>query len=870
MSAPRLRAAVTLLTCACGVAAVRGYFIPNPERLWPDGTIEVHEQLGGPAGPLLDGSASLNAAFETAIDTWNQYLGRIRFVPVRGSTAQIGDGNDINNVVLSDTVFGRAFDETTLATTTRWVDTRTNRRVEFDITFNSKWNWNAYCGAWRADVKDVVRVGLQQLGFGIGLGSPDRNDETVPALMNSTVGDQDTLTLDDISGAISMYGEGNPEPPPAAPNTVRQYTARTDATGTATFTVNGTRTLSVEFSDEVTGAAIPGTSAYLFSDPNGVAVAALVDRDGRYFTRMAPVRVPVVPASVIEGRAVRPVQVPVPAARRAEDGRTSSIITDAVTNVAASAWQNVQDTAERLLNSARAAQIVVEREITVAELSAGDFNPALDSGQDQVQDFAVQVLLKKLGTDSIVGTIWEAKQLFGLFTRNIDRVTTYRDVGWLGVQNLLYAKGYTANQTLRVTIVRIPGAPNALRNYTESMVSFTALEEPTEDTFLNPRPRGLISGSLVDATKPEQRITGRIEFVPAPPEDIHGYMVWTSNGFFATKPIPRGEYQLKAIARGYRTKFEYPTVAGEGAETRVTIRMVPIGISRIDVTPPAQTIRAGQATSFRATAYGGDNQPYSPAPRIFWKSDNEAVATIDRDTGGVRAIKAGTARITASADQRTSNAAVLTVERSTPCAYTVSPTGFTSPAAGGSGTVNVTTESDCSWTAASQSSYITITSVSGGPGNGSVRFSVGANATSAQRVGSMLIATRTVNVTQSGTTPTPSPAPSPSPTPSGGFDGTYDFTYTFPVGGGQTSTRTLTGFFVVRSGRITASDSSLTGTVDSAGGVSFTGSCPVQMIPDPGSAWTGTMTASPRAGSGTYRCNSPSAITGTWRVANAR
>ena len=90
-----------------------------------------------PPSTLIDGSASLNVAFENALQTWNQYLGRVQLVPVRGSTATPGDGDRVNNVFMATTVFGRPFESGTLALTTRWYNTTTNLRTEVDITFNS-------------------------------------------------------------------------------------------------------------------------------------------------------------------------------------------------------------------------------------------------------------------------------------------------------------------------------------------------------------------------------------------------------------------------------------------------------------------------------------------------------------------------------------------------------------------------------------------------------------------------------------------------------------------------------------------------------------------------------------------------------------
>lgn len=82
------------------------------------------------------------------------------------------------------------------------------------------------------------------------------------------------------------------------------------------------------------------------------------------------------------------------------------------------------------------------------------------------------------------------------------------------------------------------------------------------------------------------------------------------------------------------------------------------------------------------------------------------------------------------------------------CTYTLSPTGASPGAAGGSGfSVGVTTTSGCAWTATSNSAFITITSGSSGSGSGTVTYSVSANSGSA-RSGTMTIAGQTFTVNQ--------------------------------------------------------------------------------------------------------------------------
>jgi hypothetical protein len=85
------------------------------------------------------------------------------------------------------------------------------------------------------------------------------------------------------------------------------------------------------------------------------------------------------------------------------------------------------------------------------------------------------------------------------------------------------------------------------------------------------------------------------------------------------------------------------------------------------------------------------------------------------------------------------------------CTYSISPTSQSFNSSGGTGSVDVTTQSGCSWTAISNVSWITITSGSSGTGNGTVNYSVSTN-TGSQRTGTITIAGETFTVTQEGIT----------------------------------------------------------------------------------------------------------------------
>ena len=89
-------------------------------------------------------------------------------------------------------------------------------------------------------------------------------------------------------------------------------------------------------------------------------------------------------------------------------------------------------------------------------------------------------------------------------------------------------------------------------------------------------------------------------------------------------------------------------------------------------------------------------------------------------------------------------------QTSSACAYTLSSTSASYNSSGGSGTVNVTAGSSCGWTAASNAGWITITAGASGTGNGTVSYSVAANASSSTLTGTVTIGGQTFTVTEGG------------------------------------------------------------------------------------------------------------------------
>jgi Putative binding domain, N-terminal/Viral BACON domain len=81
------------------------------------------------------------------------------------------------------------------------------------------------------------------------------------------------------------------------------------------------------------------------------------------------------------------------------------------------------------------------------------------------------------------------------------------------------------------------------------------------------------------------------------------------------------------------------------------------------------------------------------------------------------------------------------------CRYTLNPNGASLGHVGGTVSMSVSTDSDCSWTSTATGSWITITSGTSGTGNGSVGFSVAPN-TGLARAGTITVGFTTVSITQ--------------------------------------------------------------------------------------------------------------------------
>ena len=197
----------SLITALLLLAGSRATFAfdTDGDRWTRNRSVMMHLSLGPPRA-LQDGFGSFNDSAADALSIWNQHLVHLSFRWIIGSTLPQSDSDTDNSVFFSNTVFGDSFGDNTLAITL--ISTRGSVIVETDVVFNSAELWDSYRGPQQGDVFDFHRVVLHEFGHVLGLDHPDQANQKVSALMNSTIGNLDSLTSDDIAGAHSLYDAG--------------------------------------------------------------------------------------------------------------------------------------------------------------------------------------------------------------------------------------------------------------------------------------------------------------------------------------------------------------------------------------------------------------------------------------------------------------------------------------------------------------------------------------------------------------------------------------------------------------------------------------------------------------------------------------
>ena len=164
-------------------------------------------------------------------------------------------------------------------------------------------------------------------------------------------------------------------------------------------------------------------------------------------------------------------------------------------------------------------------------------------------------------------------------------------------------------------------------------------------------------------------------------------------------------------------------------------------VSPTTLSPPA----AGGTTTVTVTAGAGCS---------WTASTNASWATVSPTAGaGAGSVAVTTVANTGSARNATLTIAgqSVTVNQAAPtCAYSVSPTTLSAPAAGTTASVTVTTSAGCAWTTASGAGWASVSPASGS-GAGSATVTVSSNSGSSGRNTTVTVAGQAIPVSQAGT-----------------------------------------------------------------------------------------------------------------------
>jgi len=240
---PRARSAGRSVKFALGVFALAiagtayGYVLEG--QTWPAGsTVVLQLGLGNPVLPLLDGATSWNAAAAPAANMWSSTVQRVQLT-TNNSSGLASSGDHVNSVVFATSVFGQAFGSNTLAVT--YYRYSGSTMAEADVLFNQAWTFNSYRGPLQFPgpgpaIVDIRRVFLHELGHALGLNHPDSGGQSVVAVMNSIMSNQEVLSADDLAGAHFLYGTSsgtptptptpNPTPPAGSPSHLANISTR--------------------------------------------------------------------------------------------------------------------------------------------------------------------------------------------------------------------------------------------------------------------------------------------------------------------------------------------------------------------------------------------------------------------------------------------------------------------------------------------------------------------------------------------------------------------------------------------------------------------------------------------------------------------
>jgi len=137
-----------------------------------------------------------------------------------------------------------------------------------------------------------------------------------------------------------------------------------------------------------------------------------------------------------------------------------------------------------------------------------------------------------------------------------------------------------------------------------------------------------------------------------------------------------------------------------------------------------------------------------------------------------------------SSGDQSGDSNVLSYTVPSACTYSISPTSASFTSSGGTGSVSVTTQSGCAWTASSAASWMSITSGASGTGSGTMNYSVAANTGTSSQTAASSVAGLAFTVTEAGVqteTITASAGTGGTISPTGSVSVNYGASQTFSI-----------------------------------------------------------------------------------------
>lgn len=253
--------------------------------------------------------------------------------------------------------------------------------------------------------------------------------------------------------------------------------------------------------------------------------------------------------------------------------------------------------------------------------------------------------------------------------------------------------------------------------------------------------------------------TGSYTYQPAYNSDMPVGMSLSSSGLLSGTPSVYGDFLLRVLVKDSSGQvfntFYYLNIYAPGtAVTALTVYPASINVMYAQGSPPPPTLMlnvgssTGSPLAFTAAVSGGNwitlNGGSSSTPGYAFVGIMPFALAAGVYNGAV------TITSSAASNSPVTVPVQLTVNAPVPCSFTLGASGVTMQAAGGPASVAVNTSANCSWSASTAATWITITSSGSGTGNGSVAFTVAPNSGTTQRAGTITVAGVTYTVTQFG------------------------------------------------------------------------------------------------------------------------